>query len=336
MQASLNRMVAGNTLKSLVIDTDMGRLIGYAEVTSLGTSDDSVLFKSIQLTMTDPQWSTVDPNILSLEPTITSGVVFGAGKGVVFGASKNLLAPIAGAQSANGITAQIAASGLITLGGTATADTTLTIPCKPISLANGTVYTASLTVKSGTASGTISASVSGFSALTTAAPASTATATGQSVSSVAITVPSGTVLSQYVFGIQVEPSSTATSWMTAGAVNGVIFYPATGETGTITNTGNVDAYPVITIVGSCTNPSIKNKTTGETIAVNAVLGSKDTLVIDCRPATRGCYLNGALTFGIKQGLGWMHCPPGDNVMTFDRTGYDTKRHCTIALQGRYL
>ncbi|MFT9076569.1 phage tail protein [Ethanoligenens sp.] len=77
MQASLNRMVTGNALKPLVIDTDMGRLIGYAEVASLATSDDSVLFKSIQLTMPDPHWYALAPDILSLEPHIDNGVIFG-------------------------------------------------------------------------------------------------------------------------------------------------------------------------------------------------------------------------------------------------------------------
>lgn len=174
-----------------------------------------------------------------------------------------------------------------------------------------------------------------FASVSSGSPATFTPQSGQTVPSVQLSIPSGAALSQYTFGLQVEPGSTATGWVPPGT-QGVIFYPAVGETGSITNSGNVDAYPVITITGACANPSVTNNTTGETIAVNVALGSADTLIIDCRPATRGCYLNGTLAFGIKQGLGWMHCPPGDNVMTFNRNGYDTKRHCTISLQGRYL
>lgn len=423
---------------------------------------------------------------------------------IIFGAPKNLLKLLPNAQSANGITAQAAASGLITLDGTATADTTITIPVNSAAIGSGQ-YTASMTAKGGYATGNATANIlqsaqatqvitngnfsassnnfaTGFSlfnstavsctgntqtfvataqygniyatvsgghryffittvksqsntirpciqtntnsyaygsyhpgdgqyhalhliaditpgftgncqvfdqrtsgwdniavqsfmaidmgtdasnplysltsdqmaalfssyfdgATTVVLPSplasvsvgtpSTFTAAGQSIPSVQLFMPSGTVCQQYQLGLQIEAGSTATGWVSPGT-QGVIFYPAVGETGTITNTGNVDAYPVVTIVGSCANPSIANDTTGETIAVNVALGNTDTLVIDCRPATRGCYLNGVLTFGIKQGLGWIHCPPGDNVLTFERDGYDTKRHCTIALQGRYL
>ncbi|MFT8888618.1 MAG: phage tail protein [Ethanoligenens sp.] len=417
---------------------------------------------------------------------------------IIFGAPKNLLKLLSGAQSANGITSQVAASGLITLSGTAAADTTITIPVNNAAIGSGQ-YTASMAAKGGYATGAVSTNIlqsaqatqvitngnfvtssnnlaTGFSLYTSnavsctgntqtfiataqngrlrnysltaghkyfisvqvkastpavalqvstasgnvniyhpgdgayhtlqtvakvnntfevvvdsnasgwanisvqsfmavdmgadtsnplynltadqmavlfttyfdgtktvtftlasvsAGTSSTFTAAGQSIPSVQLFIPSGTVCQQYQLGLQIEAGSTATGWVSPGT-QGVIFYPAVGETGTITNTGNVDAYPVITIVGSCANPSIANSTTGETIAVNVALGSKDKLVIDCRPATRGCYLNGTLTFGIKQGLGWIHCPPGDNVLTFERDGYDTKRHCTIALQGRYL
>ncbi|ADU27133.1 phage distal tail protein [Ethanoligenens harbinense] len=421
---------------------------------------------------------------------------------VIFGAPKNLLRLLSSAQSANGVTAQVAANGLVTLSGTATADTTITLPVNAVTLGTG-AYTASLTAKNGYATGTVTAAItqtaqatqvitngnfatssnnlatgfavghgvavsctnntqtfrataqsgqldmynypylsghkyfircyvqatstsvvlyaqngtavthpgdgkyeplscivtvtvsnfyavivdrrtSGwdnisvqsfmaidmgtdasnplynlaaaqmaalfpsyfdgakavtlpnpFATVSVGSPATFTAQSGQSIPSVQISIPAGTACSQYAVGLQVESGSTATGWVSPGT-QGVIFYPAEGETGTITNTGNVDAYPIITITGACANPSVTNDTTGESISVNLALGSTDTLVIDCRPATRGCYLNGTLAFGIKQELGWIHCPPGDNVLTFARNGYDTKRHCTVSLQGRYL
>lgn len=156
------------------------------------------------------------------------------------------------------------------------------------------------------------------------------------VGMISFTIPSGTTFSgTYNVGAQVEAGTEATNWVPTGA-QGVIFYPPTGETGTLTNPGNVDAYPVITITGPCSNPAITNETTGESITCNIALGNGDTLILDCRPPTRGCYLNGTLQFSVKQAIGWIHCPPGDNRFSFARAGYDAKRHCTISLQGAYI
>ncbi|ADU27877.1 hypothetical protein [Ethanoligenens harbinense] len=77
--AVLNRMAAGNALKPLVIDTDFGRLIGYAEVTGFGWSSDTPLLSTVQLTMPDPHWYTLRADTLSLEPHIDNGVIFTGG-----------------------------------------------------------------------------------------------------------------------------------------------------------------------------------------------------------------------------------------------------------------
>ncbi|MFT8889862.1 MAG: phage tail protein [Ethanoligenens sp.] len=74
---ALNRMVAGNMLKPLVIDTDIGRLVGYAEVTNFAWADDTPLLSSCQLTMPDPHWYALQPDTLALEPHIDNGVIFG-------------------------------------------------------------------------------------------------------------------------------------------------------------------------------------------------------------------------------------------------------------------
>ncbi|ADU26071.1 hypothetical protein [Ethanoligenens harbinense] len=75
--ATLNQMVAGNALKMLIIDTDIGRLYGYGEVTTFAWADDTPLMQSMQLTMPDPHWYALQPSTLSLEPSIANGVIFG-------------------------------------------------------------------------------------------------------------------------------------------------------------------------------------------------------------------------------------------------------------------
>lgn len=84
--ASLNQMVAGNALKMLIIDTDIGRLYGYAEVTTFAWADDTPLMQSMQLTMPDPHWYALQPSTLSLEPSIANGVIFTSGGRVLLDA----------------------------------------------------------------------------------------------------------------------------------------------------------------------------------------------------------------------------------------------------------
>jgi hypothetical protein len=108
-----------------------------------------------------------------------------------------------------------------------------------------------------------------------------------------------------------------------------------GGQGTITNAGNAIAYPIITIVGTCDTITITNTTTGESMSLNISLGASDTLVIDNRPSTRGIYLNGTKRMDLKNG-NWLSCQVGDNVFTFSRNSLETKQHCSIILQSRWI
>lgn len=121
-----------------------------------------------------------------------------------------------------------------------------------------------------------------------------------------------------------------------GPGQGVVFGVATGGAATITNEGNADAYPVIHVVGTCSGISVTNLTTGETVAVNAALSDDDTLVIDCRPATCGVYLNGVANIGLKSSPGWVRCVPGNNQLVFSRNSLQNKKHCTVELNERWI
>ena len=124
--------------------------------------------------------------------------------------------------------------------------------------------------------------------------------------------------------------------VTFGADKGVVFGVAAGESGTLTNEGNADTYPVITVIGTCSGISVKNVTTGEQISVSAVLDDSDTLVIDCRPATCGVYINGKPDIALKTSPGWIHCQLGDNQFSFSRSSLQNKKHCTVELQSRWI
>jgi len=115
----------------------------------------------------------------------------------------------------------------------------------------------------------------------------------------------------------------------------IIFGAYTGGEGIILNSGTTIAYPVITIAGACSNITIKNNTTAESMSINVTLLDSDTLIIDNRPATRGVYLNGAGRMDLKSGS-WISCAIGNNNFVFSRNTLETStRHCTVSLQSRW-
>lgn len=114
----------------------------------------------------------------------------------------------------------------------------------------------------------------------------------------------------------------------------LVFGATVGASGVITNRGNADAYPVITVIGTCDTITVTNSTTGESMSCAVSLGASDTLVIDNRPATRGIYLNGAGRMDLKNGS-WITCEPGDNTFVFSRNSSEEVQHCSISLEGRW-
>ena len=115
----------------------------------------------------------------------------------------------------------------------------------------------------------------------------------------------------------------------------IIFGAITGGEGTLTNTGNAIAYPVVTIVGTCNSIVINNTTTGESMSLDISLLETNILLIDSRPSVRGIYLNGVKRMDLKNG-NWLTCSPGENVFTFQRNSLQTKQHCTVELQSRWI
>ena len=116
----------------------------------------------------------------------------------------------------------------------------------------------------------------------------------------------------------------------------VTFGTTTGAEAIINNIGNTTAYPVITVVGACSNISVTNQTTNESMNLNVNLGANDVLVIDNRPSTRSIWLNGTKRMDLKSSGGWISCISGDNTFIFQRVSNEIKQHCTINLQSRYI
>jgi len=108
-----------------------------------------------------------------------------------------------------------------------------------------------------------------------------------------------------------------------------------GESDIIVNKGTASAYPVITVIGSCSDILITNVTTGEYMYINYQLLENDVLEIDNNPLTRSIKLNGAIRMDLKNGT-WITCDVGDNEITFNRNSLESIFHCTVNLKSRYI
>lgn len=80
---------------------------------------------------------------------------------------------------------------------------------------------------------------------------------------------------------------------TGGATGGLV-YGTPGASGvfSLSNTGTADSWPVWTLTGPLTNPTIINNNTGQQIAYSGSIASGSTLVITTSPMGRSVLLNG--------------------------------------------
>lgn len=89
---------------------------------------------------------------------------------------------------------------------------------------------------------------------------------------------------------------------------------------TVYNTGNTTTYPLVTITGPITNPTIANGTTGEYITVNTTLTASDTMIIDLYEKT--ITINGSYARNLLAGNSqWFGCAPGNTTISFTGSGY---------------
>jgi hypothetical protein len=83
-----------------------------------------------------------------------------------------------------------------------------------------------------------------------------------------------------------------------------------------TNAGNAPAWPVITLSGPVSNPSIRNATSNRTVALNLTLASDESLVIDM--AARTVLLNGTANRrnALLPSSAWWAIEPGSNEIQY--------------------
>lgn len=103
---------------------------------------------------------------------------------------------------------------------------------------------------------------------------------------------------------------------------------------TISNGGNIDTYPTLTITGPGTNFVIQNISTGEKLEWNSSLSAGETVVIDTLNRT---VLQGGTTnvYGSFDG-DWLKLQPGSNTFHFNASsGTDSNTLLTVAYRDAY-
>jgi hypothetical protein len=103
---------------------------------------------------------------------------------------------------------------------------------------------------------------------------------------------------------------------------------------TITNNGNGNAYPVITIHGQIENPTVYNVTTGEDFSLTYNIGNGDYITIDTW--NRTVVLNG--TTNVKRYFSgdWLYLPSGDSEIKMDSASSDDDARAVFVYNHAYL
>lgn len=106
---------------------------------------------------------------------------------------------------------------------------------------------------------------------------------------------------------------------------------------TVSNSGDVEAWPVITVRGPATNPSILNVTAGKTLALTGSIGAGETVTLDSRPGAKtvrrqdGVNLYSSLTTAQ-----WSPLTVGSNRVRLEATGTTTDTLVSVRWRRRWL
>jgi hypothetical protein len=108
-------------------------------------------------------------------------------------------------------------------------------------------------------------------------------------------------------------------------------------TPTITNTGDVDAWPVITAIGPGTDLTVTNLTTGLSWQLMGDIAAGSTLVVDHRPGRKSVRLDGVNVFGrlTDTSMLWP-LVPGPNRLSIAFAGGTSASSVTFVWRNRWL
>ena len=109
----------------------------------------------------------------------------------------------------------------------------------------------------------------------------------------------------------------------------------TGGQATITNSGDLDTYPIINLKNALSNPTISNQTTGKDLQLESVNTSAgETITIDMR--NRTIYKGSQNYFSYKSsGSDFWALQPDANIIVFTDTTYNAAAYAEIVYSSAY-
>lgn len=136
------------------------------------------------------------------------------------------------------------------------------------------------------------------------------------------------------------PSTSGLDWSTTGGLDwstgGGLNWGTPSSTGVmaLTNAGNADAFPSISIAGPMISPSIMDPATGRSVAYSGAIASGQTLVIDMSPFSRKVAIDGVDRFAALSSAQWITVPPGaSRSIVFGGSGVG---QATATMRSAYL
>lgn len=106
---------------------------------------------------------------------------------------------------------------------------------------------------------------------------------------------------------------------------------------TITNTGDVDAWPIITVTGPGTDLTVLNSTTGASLQITGTIAAGSQVVIDARPGHKSVRIDGFNAFGrLTEDSTLWPLIPGPNQISIGFASATTASRVTFAWRNRWL
>ncbi|MEU5002016.1 hypothetical protein [Streptomyces sp. NPDC021622] len=100
--------------------------------------------------------------------------------------------------------------------------------------------------------------------------------------------------------------------------------------GWVTNNGNIDAYPVLTVFGPCANPVITHVETGRRIELGITVPAGEYVRIDTRPGRRTVTRDRGGTVATTSPLGSFKLPPGRSEIRWIASDPTASARLTVA------
>lgn len=123
------------------------------------------------------------------------------------------------------------------------------------------------------------------------------------------------------------PSTSGLDWVTGGGLDwvtggGLNWGTApVSSTLTLVNAGNADAYPLITITGPVSAPSVTEAATGRVVAYRDAVATGQTMLIDMSPFSRRVLLDGSDRSAAMTSAQWITIPANTSrVLQFGGSG----------------